>query len=477
MKKQDAIRGIGWNILFAVVNRILIPIVNLVLASLIGPAGVGLFAVINSTYVVIELFREFGIGVTYLAEKHEGREKSYNFLSVANGLIFGLLLFLSSGALAQVYSMPEAQTAFMILSASVVFGSLATIPSLKLQKREKFMDLGLIETSASLISIGSAFAAYKAGMGFMSLVLQMVVKSCVYTTIVNIRCRSEWGKADFSHIKDIAKVAVSNVSANLAYTVYTMCDYMLIKHLFGATLNGCYAAAYNIANKPVELVAGPIRQTVLIAFLKSRDDPERLARVYSKAISLTLLVIMPMYLTLFFHAHAVMSILYSPDFAPSIPLVKILCLYLGTRAIGVMAGGALAMMGKTHWNAIGWIPAYIIVIAAVLLNQKNLTLEYVVWALTIGAVSCYTVYALVAFKLLKLSRTDWHRIGKCLGLATFIGLLLGSTTLIQLPEKLNLLIAVGAVVPIALVTFGYAFLNRPFSLFKKSGLKEFVEVL
>lgn len=423
MRKAEAIRGFGWNAFFTLINRIGLPLVNVVIATLIGPAGFGDYAALNSMYVIIELFREAGLGLTFIADKEISpeRERTYNFISVINGIVFATILFSGRHWVADTFNQPELALAMAVLSFAMVVASLGTIPALKLARAARFRDAGLIDTIINFVSIFVAVIAYKLGAGFMSLVYQMVGRSILFCILYNIVSPAAWGKASLKQAKEIMSTAIANMSTNLAYTIYTMGDYVLVRTVLGPAANGIYTFAFNIANKPVEIVTGPLRQTMLVALSRDQDDPERLNRNFGRAFGAAILLSAPAYLLILFNSHAMIKIFPGSGFDSAVPYLQILCAYLFMRSIATIAAAALVSSGRERWTLYGWIPAYIVAIGYLWahwpLVPAGLTaaldpsatppaatldgLKTVVTGLSLGAITCYVVYIVVAFRLAK----------------------------------------------------------------------------
>lgn len=496
MRKEEAIRGFGWNALFTLINRIGLPLVNIVLAALIGPAGFGDYAALNSTYVIIELFREAGLGITFIADKEipPERERTYNFISVLNGLLFASVLFAGRNFIAEKFNQPELAVALAVLCVGMVVASMGTVPALKLTRAARFRDVGLIDTATNFVSAIVAVVAYKLGAGFMSLVYSMVSRTFLFCILSNIVSPAAWGKPSWYHTREIMSKAIANMSSNIAYTVYTMGDYVFVRSVLGPAANGLYTFAFNIANKPVEIVTGPLRQTMFVALTRNQDDPDRLSRNFGRAFGAALLLSIPTYALLFFHAPAIVHVLPGTGFDNSVPILRILCAYLFMRSIATIASVALVAAGKERWTVYGWIPAYLVLFGymashwplvpggyvasldpkALATPEIEAALKTVVTGLMLGAVTCYTTYLIVAFRFAKPPAEVRARIARFGATGIFVGLLMFAATLLPVHEYLALGIAmvVGFFAQTGLVS--KQLLGRMTAGFSKSGLKSLV---
>jgi O-antigen/teichoic acid export membrane protein len=266
------------------------------------------------------------------------------------------------------------------------------------------------------------------------------------------------------------------MTSNIAFTIYTMADYMLISRVLGKEQNGIYASGYNLANKPLDIIMGPLRQTALVKFAKT-DSPVEFGRVYWRMISATLLIVMPVYALIAFHSGAIIRILYPSDFAPVQGVLSVLCIYLGCRSLGIMAGAALVTSGNARWNAFGWIPAYAVVIAMFALRWGHFDLMYAVATLTIGALCCYATYILVTLKLFAPDAEMRQRLLRTIGIGLASGAVTAGFSYLPMDNILALIGASVVAVGLHVMMTGWAFLNNGRALFSKSGAKQLIEAL
>jgi O-antigen/teichoic acid export membrane protein len=478
MQKGDAIRGASWVALFTIINRFILPFVGIYIAGRIGVPSFGVFALIAALYTIIEMFREAGLGTAYLADKGRSaeREQSYTFLALASGFVFAITLFLSRNLIADLMKAPEAAIPLAWCAGAMLVGSLGTIPGQKMQLNQRFRDAGFFDMVCNITAYVVAIVCFLSGLGMMSLVFQMVIRIVLFTVLMHWAEPVKYGRPNATDTKAILSVSLLNMSSNIAYTIYTMADYVLISRVLGKEANGIYAAGYNLANKPLDIIMGPLRQTALVKFAKT-DDPREFGRVYWRMVSATLLIAMPVYALIAFHSEAIVRILYPTEFAPVAGVLSVLCIYLGCRSLGIMAGAALVTSGNSRWNAFGWVPAYIVVIAMFGLRWGHFDLMYAVIALTVGALCCYLTYLLVTLRLFMPDAEMRQRLLRTVG----IGLVSGTVTagFGFLPVD-NILALVGATVValgLHVMLTGWAFLNNGKALLSRAGAKQLIDAL
>ncbi len=390
LDKSTVARGIAWNMAFAAPAKIAFPVIGILIARSVGPQIVGVFAVLTTIFAVTELIREGGLGATYIADRKLTPERiqSYVAASIGSAALFAIVLVVARGTIARFFNLPQIEPALILAAMCVFLGGFVTIPSVTLQREVKFRELGFADLFATLASYAVALTLALLGYGLISLVAQLGVRVILFSILV-LRIakfvKPRFGKEAF----EIIKSSTANLGANLAYFAYTSFDYFLVQKVVGDKGNGVYFAAFNIASKPVELITVPVNRPVVVAYARDNATPERQADIWTRTVGLLALVTLPLYGLLWAHANTIIDILYSKEFAASGPVLSILSIYLGCRAFGVAAGGALVATGRPKLHMMGWIMGYVVAGASLAATWQNATLLSIVWCLTAGAIAIY----------------------------------------------------------------------------------------
>lgn len=465
--------------LFSLVSKVLFPIVGIFITGRVGVDAVGVFGIVISLYTVTELFRDGGLAVTFIsdAKNEHGSEGLYHGLAISLGLTFASLTVVCAPFAAAFYETPEMVSALRWTAISMVIGSLASIPGSRFVREAKFREAGLIDVFSAGVGYAVALALALLGYGLLALLIQMVLRGCVYLALT-LRfagwIRPEWRFGQFGRL---LRLTMANLGANIAYTVYTMADYAVIGKALGQTANGAYWVAFNIASKPFDLITGPISRTMFVAFSREKDNPERQAHLLCRTLTAVLLFAIPVYVLIGVHADTIIGLLYPKGFTAAGPTLAILAIYLGSRSIGAPAGSALVACGRPMLHALSWTPGYIIAVTGIALNWSTGSLFDFVTYLTIGAVAVYATNLILAWRTLPPSKADWKVMARSLlSTAPAVGAIVGARAL-PLPAWGQLLAAgvAGSLVHVAVL--GQIRLGRWDRGFRSTGPREIYRTL
>jgi len=476
MDKKTAAKGVAWNMGFAVIGKLMFPLIGILIARKVGAAAFGVFAVVSTIFAFIELFREAGLGSSYLAEPNVDaeRERTYAGVALGSALVFGLLLLAASAPLSRFFESPQIGPSLAMAALCTVVSGMVAVPANRLQREARFRDVGLADFGASLVSYAAALGFAIAGFGFASLVIQMVLRVFLFSGFVlafSKYVRPKFERACWRLLRD----SMANLASNLSYFIYTTFDYLLVKKTLGDRANGAYFAAFNVASKPVDLITGPIVRTLFIAFGRAAGDRARQAGLWTRATGFLGLVTLPIYGLLGFHAITIIDILYATDFAAAGPALRTLAIYLGVRAFGSMAGSALIASGFPKYSAAAWLPGYAVAGAGIWLAWQHLTLDAIVISLTSGIVATYTCqFAFAIWKLppsapqMKVMLT---RLGGGLVGAATVGL----TRFLPVAPWLQVVVGVGAGGVVHAMTCGWVMVGDWRRAFMPSGIRDILK--
>lgn len=476
MDKKTAAKGVAWNMGFAVIGRLMFPLIGILIARKVGASAFGIFAVVSTIFAFIELFREAGLGASYLADPHVDaeRERTYAGVAFATASVFSGLLLALSGVLARYFESPQIQPSLAMAAFCTLVSGLVAVPANRLQREARFRDVGLADFAASLVSYGAALGFAIAGFGFASLVIQLVLRVFLFSGFVlgfSKFVKPKFERACWRLLKD----SMANLASNLSYFIYTTFDYLLVKKTLGDHANGSYFAAFNVASKPVELITGPVVRTLFIAFGRASGDRSRQAGLWTRATGFLGLVTLPIYGLLGFHSTAIVDLLYAADFAPAGPVLRILAIYLGIRAFGSMAGSALIASGFPKYSAAAWLPGYIVASVGIGLAWGHLTLNTIVVSLTLGIVATYLCQVGFAIWKLPPSADQMKVMLSRLGGGLFGAGTMGLTLLLPVAPWIQVAVGVCAGGFVHAMTAGWVMVGDWRRAFRPSGIREILK--
>lgn len=474
MNKSTAARATVWAMVFSFIAKVAFPIVGIIVTGKIGSEAVGTFGIAVTLYTVAELFRDGGIANTLIADRdlEHGSPSLYHATSILLAALFAALCVVTASAIAGYYDLPSLRDAIYTVALCIGLGGLATVPTTMLVRDARFKTIGASDAWATGVGYAVALGLALKGFGLHALLVQMVVRNLIYLGLITRHAGWAGLEFDLGRQVHLIRISLANLASNVAYTVFTMGDYAAIGKLLGPAANGAYWVAYNLANKPLELIVAPISRTMMVALSKAKGDHEVQADRLSRTMRLLTMFTFPLYAFVAIFGSSVITLLYPREFAAAGPVLQVLSLYLFSRSVGSIASSALVVSGHAKKNAMAWIPGFAIAIGGfVWLYSWTRELFPYIATLSIAAFVVYALNIYLATRLLEFRTQHWRK--WLSGFAVSMPALgtLGVVAMLPLPPLGRVLLALGACVIVHLGVVSVTSTGRWTSFASKRGLR------
>jgi PST family polysaccharide transporter len=479
MDRRETARAFGWSVVFAALNRVILPLGTVLFSRLLGPEKMGVYYIAFNVMIVAEVFRDGGLSQTYISEQDLDRKKgTYHFLGICSGLVPALLLLLMIPWLAPALNLPAGtEWTLGVVAGVLAVNGWLTIPSAQLQRENRFKELGLAEGIASVACYLIAFVAVFLGAGLYALIGMLLARNLVNVFLV--ARYAPWPKAawDRSLAREILGRSKS-VLASMAMAIpFGMMDTLLVAKRLGPEASGYYGNARSLSIKPAELVSFPLGRALYVAYSKKVGDTAQYADVFVRSLTVAALFVLPIYLFLAAFSREIILVLLGDAWLPTVPLFSILCLYFGVRSIGTLGGSALTAAGKAALTVPCWLAAYALVIVLSWVYWDRLDTVTVAWIFFAGASTVYGSMTLTAMFQFRGTREALGRFGLALALGAVQFLLLEGILRSKIPPGVAVL---GALLGLPLVHFslvGVLFERNPRAFLSIGGLKKLYRTL
>lgn len=327
--------ALGWSWAGALVRAVMQLLAQVALARWLGPEAFGQAAAVLLVIGLASLVAEWGLAAALIQRPQLGVDDPAIALGwvLLVGLSLALGVALLSAPLA-LYMGDAALQPLMLLAACLVpLQPLANLPSALLQRRLRHKQLQAIQLIAYALGYGVlGVACAMAGVGAASLlvafgahaVLMGVLSWRAVGTSGGMHWRPRLGAA--GERAALLHYGARTTAANLVNWGVESVDRLLVSALQGPVALGVYSAAANLARAPVALLVGAAQPVAFAAASRLQDQTERLSRGYLAMLSLALLVAVPLFAWLAWHAGFLVRLLYGPAWAMAALPFAWLCL-------------------------------------------------------------------------------------------------------------------------------------------------------
>lgn len=323
----------------------------IIVARLLTPEEIGIFAVSAAALNIVQSLREFGVTGYLIQEKelNTTRIRSAYGVSFLVGWSVAALLIALSGVIAAFYGEPNLQDMILILSISFVLLPFGT-PAYALMVREMRFDLTMrIMVGAALASPITTIVLALNGFSYYSLAWGQVAGSAA-TVLVTLWYRPaetwllpgfrEWRRVISFGIKSSAIETLDGFTDNIVALV--------VGRILGFGPVGVYSRATGVLNLFQAKLMQSAYAVVSPAFARiSREDREP-ERPYLLAISCITAVSWPFVAVCALMAYPFVRVLFGDQWDASVPILRIVCLGGAFYALWSIIGRVLVSTGHIN---------------------------------------------------------------------------------------------------------------------------------
>lgn len=342
------------------VLSVLISIVKSKLAAiLIGPAGIGIVGVLNSTLNVIIGFTKLGLDISAVKEISASKEKDeIRALKIVNiltrltwitGLVGAFITFILSSWLSQLAFGNSSHTfSFMILSLAVLFnqltvGNLAVLQGLR--KLKKLARASLWASFSSLLVIIPLY--YYFGIsGIVPAIITISILTYFFSWIYSkkeiIKGTKLSIKETLNHGKSMIRLGFVLSLGSVASIISIYGIQIFITNKGGIDEVGFYNAAFIIINAYVGVIFNAMSKDYFPRLSSIVTEQDKMLKVVNQQAYVAILLLTPVIVIFLAFIPFIISILFTKDFMP---------------IIGILTFGILA----TLFKAVSWSMGFILI--------------------------------------------------------------------------------------------------------------------
>ncbi len=324
---------------------------SIVLARLLTPSDYGLVGMLTLFTGLAGVFVNLGFAASIVQKKDvtADDETSVFALNCVAGVGLAGLLTAAAPSIALFYGQPKLTGLLRLESVSLVVSALAIVPGTLLSRRMDFQKTAGVAAVTAVASGASGVLAALSGFGPWSLIIASLTAGAIRTAL--LWATSGWrptGRVRVSCIRESWKFSSYLLYCQLIGVLYPNLYSVAIGKLYSPAALGFYDRANSLRMLPAGLIASVVGRVTFPLFSRHQDDDARLlaqlrAIVRSGTLlsggGLALLAVL---------SPTLVPLLLGPKWAPSVPLLQILC--VGVVLYPVSTAYLLMLQAKGHSN-------------------------------------------------------------------------------------------------------------------------------
>ncbi|WP_288669284.1 lipopolysaccharide biosynthesis protein [uncultured Bacteroides sp.] len=326
--KQKTVKGLAWNTVNMLSNRVLTFAIGIVLARLLTPADYGMVAMIGVFTSVLGLFTDGGL-TTALVRKENRTEEDmatvFYYNLVACYAIYAIL-FCAAPFIADFYDMPILKEITRITTLGLLIGPFGGIQNMLLTTRIDFKTPAIIGVMANVVAGVTAIALAYNGYGVWALVVQGLV-AAVIGVAARVYIVRWFPKTRFSvkAFKELFGFSSKMLASSCLDTLYNNITPLIVGKFYSSAQLGAYERARGWAALPSSTFTGVLQGVTFPVLSKLQTDNERLCHNYRKLLKMSAFVCFPLMVGLATVARPLTLFVLTDKWIDSIMLLQIIC--------------------------------------------------------------------------------------------------------------------------------------------------------
>ena len=310
--------------------------------------GLGAYTTILKYVAVFQIIAGFGLRSLLTREIAQNREKVHRYLTAVSNIAIGLGV-VAAIAMSLLVSVIAKDTMVihgtMFASISLVAAALIDAYEGVISGFERLAHIGYASIMENIIRVGLSLWLIYQGYGVIALIWVYVgtryLKPIYYFIYIKRKFATPIGKSDWPFTKALAGQARTFALISVCVIIYWNADGIMLEAMRSKQAAGYYSAAYRFFLFSIVLVDSFVNSLfpVISNFFKtSGSDFEAACR---KSLRMLAIVTIPIAVSISLLADKIILLFYGSNYAPSIPVLKILIWALVPYAVSQIFAYAL----------------------------------------------------------------------------------------------------------------------------------------
>lgn len=342
-------KSLAFSLLDRYASLVVAVVSSMVLARLLTPSQIGVFAVTMALLALVSTMRDFGAGQYLLQEKDLTRDRIRAVWTVqlSVGISFAVLVLLAAEFVADFYREPEIEAIMYVLGLNYLLSPFGSITYAWLMREMRYEAIAIARFSGSLAgAVTSVVLAYR-DHGPISLAYGSVV-----TTLINAAVASMFRPAGYPWLPGVRELlrvlsfGVKFTSSTVAAAITANAPEYFLGKLQSASAVGYFSRANGLVQMFNRLVTDAVWSVAYAWFSKATREGASLKEPLLSAIGYVVPLAASFAIVLALLAHPIVRLLYGGQWDDSVDVTRLLALGMFLFSPVNLCSAALMSTGR-----------------------------------------------------------------------------------------------------------------------------------
>jgi O-antigen/teichoic acid export membrane protein len=321
---------------------------TVIIARVLTPAEIGVFAVAAVFSSVASMLRDFGVAEYMIQERDLTREKVSATLTLNIGVswLMAGLMFFGGPLAASFYSNAGIQRAMSVMALGFVLVPFGAVTMAYLRREMNFMPQLLCNMAGATTSFLVSVSLALLGFGYMSLAWSMVA-GIAATVAVSMFYRPSWFPR-WPGLKGTVEIFHFSKFASLIYIVAQLgkgAPELIIGRAQGVAEVAMFSRAGGLVEMFNKLALRPVMSVCMPYFARADREGGSVSEAYLRGVAFVTGVGWPLLAFTGVAAYSAIHVVYGPQWGASVHLAQILCCACAVELVHVMSREVLLSRG------------------------------------------------------------------------------------------------------------------------------------
>lgn len=320
----------------------------ILVARLLGPVMLGIYAFVLGLLRVCDIFLNFGLD-RYL-QREVGREPEwagplFSRVFVLKSLVYCLVLAVVLALSFTIIDEPVKRGVLLILTGALFFRTHTASIAALFRAHQKAQYEATVVLTMRLLYGGLGLAAVLSGYGLLTLVslelgAQIVAFLAAFWVFTH-RIASPWHKVAWPDLKDLVALSKDFFFIRLVLTLSSSLNILLLSLLAGDLVTGFYAAALRLTSAFDFIPEAFTGSFLPVISRQARENWPNFVAVFRNYVKYLIIAGLGLTAALASMAPDLIPLVFGPDFKPAVPVLILLALALSFEFLNLSLTNAL----------------------------------------------------------------------------------------------------------------------------------------
>lgn len=351
--KVRTVNGISWTLFEKFGVQGVKFVLGIILARLLEPQDFGLIGLIMVFFIISQVLVESGFAQSYIQKKQVSDDDANTvfYTNLFISILIYVILWLIAPYIAKFYDQFLLVKLIRVMGFVVILNAFSVIQIAMITRKVSFKRKSKVILIATIVSgICGVISAYY-GYGVWALVTQNMVQA--FLTTFGLWVTTKWKpglKFSVTSFKEMFSYGIWILLASIIQKLFDNIYILTIGKFFPAVQLGFFVQAKKLQQLSSEQIVGAVGLVSFPVFSKIQEQKDRLQNGMRNFLKHTLMIIMPLQITLMVIAKPFVILLLTEKWAPMVPYLQLLCIIGFLYPIHVMNLQVLKAQGKSKIN-------------------------------------------------------------------------------------------------------------------------------